>query len=73
MLGLPIFRKSDVTADCEACGRRFDASGGGGCERCQRILCDEHLHGSWGRRMMVELGARAVCVSCRAEERERAS
>ncbi|HEU4640945.1 MAG TPA: hypothetical protein VFS44_00730 [Gemmatimonadaceae bacterium] len=66
MLGLPIFRRSTVTADCEACGVRFDTTRGGVCARCRRILCDEHLHGSWARRMMVELGASAMCVECRA-------
>ena len=66
MLGLPIFRRSVITADCDACGMRFEPSQGGVCARCQRILCGRHLHGgSLWRRVRVELGARPVCVDCR--------
>lgn len=66
MIGIPIFRRSDVTADCEACGRRFHAPSGGICERCRRILCARHLHGSWTRRLLVDIGARSLCIDCRA-------
>ena len=66
MFGLPIFRKSTLSIDCDACGTRFEPSTGGVCTRCQRILCFTHLHGSWVRRAAAELGAPPVCVSCRA-------
>ena len=66
MLGLRIFHKSMWTIDCDACGVRFEPGTGGVCTRCQRILCPQHLHGSWLRRMAVDLGAAAVCVDCRA-------
>jgi hypothetical protein len=66
MLGLPLLRKSSITAECDQCRTRFDPSEGGVCAVCQRILCGEHLHGSWLRRMRVELGASPVCVDCRA-------
>jgi hypothetical protein len=65
MLGVPLFRRSSVTIDCDQCGRRFVAATGGVCDRCRRILCPEHLHGSWVRRLGVELGARPVCTRCR--------
>ena len=66
MLGLRIFRKSMWTIDCDACGARFEPGTGGVCGKCQRILCPQHLHGSWLRRMAVDLGVAAVCVECRA-------
>lgn len=66
MLGLRLFRKSMWTIDCDACGARFEPGMGGVCSKCQRILCPQHLHGSWLRRMVVDVGAAAVCVECRA-------
>jgi hypothetical protein len=69
MLGIPLFRKSAISADCEQCKRRFDPAEGGLCDVCQRILCPDHLHGSWFRRMRVDLGGRAVCTECRAQGR----
>ena len=65
MLGLPIFRKSDVTTECDQCDLRFDVVQGGVCADCRRILCFTHLHGSWVQRLRVDLGARTVCVQCR--------
>jgi hypothetical protein len=66
MLGLPIFRKSDVTIECDECDARFDVVRGGVCMVCSRILCFTHLHGSWVQRLRVDLGGRTVCVRCRA-------
>lgn len=68
MFGLPIFRKSILSIDCNACGRRFEPSTGGVCSQCQRILCFTHLHGTRIRRVLMELGARPVCVACRRGE-----
>jgi len=55
-----------MSTDCEVCGRRFDLVKGGACQRCRRVLCPAHLHGSFGRRLLVDLGAAALCVQCRA-------
>lgn len=66
MLGLRIFHRSIFTIDCDKCGARFEPGTGGVCTCCKRILCPQHLHGSWLRRMMVDVGAPAVCVECRA-------
>ncbi len=63
---MPIFRKSIFTADCDRCGARFHIGSGGVCERCRRILCNYHLHGSLVRRLQVHFGAAPVCVACRA-------
>jgi hypothetical protein len=54
-----------MTTDCDACGRRFDLIGGGACTRCRRILCQQHLHGTWLRRLAVDFGAASLCVDCR--------
>jgi hypothetical protein len=51
--------------ECEACGKHFDLVTGGICTRCRRVLCARHLHGSFTRRVLVDLGARPVCVTCR--------
>ncbi|MGH7626706.1 MAG: hypothetical protein ACREOJ_15495 [Gemmatimonadaceae bacterium] len=66
MLGLQLFRTSQITIDCDECHRRFEAYRGGVCEACRRILCGDCLHGSWARRMAVEFGARPVCIQCRS-------
>lgn len=67
MFGVPLFRASSLTAECDQCRSRFEPSRGGVCSVCQRILCGEHLHGSWAHRLSVELWGRpAVCVECRA-------
>jgi hypothetical protein len=64
---MPIFKKSDPSTECEACDVRFDLMHGGVCERCRRVLCYRHLHGSWVQRLRVDLGRPAVCVQCRRE------
>jgi hypothetical protein len=62
-----IFRSSQVSTDCDRCGGRVDMVKGGVCTQCRRILCYAHLHGSFLRRLMTDLGAATVCVECRAK------
>jgi hypothetical protein len=66
MFKLKWFRSTDFATDCDECGQRFDLMTGGTCERCRRILCTRHLHGTWLRRMQHEFGT-VVCVRCRRE------
>ena len=47
--------------------RRFDLVSGGACVRCKRILCAQHLHGSWIRRLIVDFGSAPICCDCRRE------
>jgi uncharacterized paraquat-inducible protein A len=61
-----IFRSSQVTTDCDQCHGRVDLLKGGVCTRCRRILCYRHLHGSFLRRLLADLGAATICVQCRA-------
>jgi len=56
-----------MATDCEICGIRFDLIAGGACSRCRRVLCGQHLYGSWLRRLMVDFGMPAVCVACRQQ------
>ena len=63
-----IFRSSQVSTDCDQCRGRVDLIKGGVCTRCRRILCYRHLHGSWLRRLLADLGAATICVQCRARE-----
>lgn len=64
---MPVFRKSEMRTECDACGYSFDLTHGGVCGRCQRILCYTHLHGSWFHRIRVDIaGGQAVCVDCRS-------
>ena len=67
MRALEFFRSTEVTTDCDQCGGRVDLIKGGVCERCRRILCYRHLHGSFVRRLMTDLGADTLCVNCRAD------
>ena len=60
-----VFANTEMATDCEICGVRFDLIAGGACSRCRRVLCGQHLYGSWVRRLMVDFGAPAVCVACR--------
>lgn len=55
-----------MRTECDVCGVPFDLVKGGVCERCRRVLCARHLHGSFLRRLRVDLGAPAVCLDCRA-------
>lgn len=59
-------RRTDLGTECDACGARLDLMTGGTCERCRRILCARHLHGSWWRRMVHEFRRPILCVACRA-------
>ena len=58
-------RETEVKTDCEVCGRFFDIIKGGVCQRCRRILCPAHLHGSWTRRIVADVTGRSICVDCR--------
>jgi len=64
---MPFFKKSIFTSECERCHARFHIGAGGVCERCKKILCDTHLHGSLVRRIQVSFGAPPVCLKCRAQ------
>ena len=66
MAKFEIFRNSQVSTDCDQCGGRVDLIKGGVCTRCRRILCFNHLHGSFVRRLLADLGAGSICVRCRA-------
>jgi FYVE-type zinc finger protein len=61
-----VFLPTEMSTECDACGRRFDLVKGGACKQCGRILCERHLHGSLVRRLLVDLGAKPVCVQCRS-------
>jgi hypothetical protein len=63
------FRSTEVSTDCDQCGGRVDLIKGGVCVRCRRILCYRHLHGSFVRRLLTDLGAETTCVDCRARGR----
>ena len=65
MAKFEFFRSSQIATDCDQCGGRVDMLKGGVCTRCRRILCYAHLHGSWARRLLADLGAATVCVRCR--------
>ena len=60
------FRRSNLFTQCEECRATVDLTRAGACSQCRRILCDAHLHGSFFRRLYVDLGADALCVRCRA-------
>jgi len=61
------FRNSILWTDCEECKLRVNISQAGACVRCRRVLCNGHLHGSFLRRLIVDVGAaEPVCVKCRS-------
>jgi hypothetical protein len=60
-----LFRTTEMATECDVCGLRFDLISGGACVRCRKILCANHLHGSWLRRLLVDFGADPVCCACR--------
>jgi hypothetical protein len=66
MAKIEFFRSTELSTDCDRCGGRVDLIKGGVCVRCRQILCYTHLHGSWWRRLITDLGAETVCVQCRA-------
>jgi hypothetical protein len=69
MAKFEIFRSTQVTTDCDRCGGRVDLIKGGVCMRCRRILCYRHLHGTWLRHLVTDLGIEPVCVDCRTTPR----
>jgi hypothetical protein len=64
--GLPrVFRETEVKTNCDACGVFFDLLKGGVCQECRRILCGNHLHGSFFQRLKADITNKHVCVDCR--------
>jgi len=63
---MPFLKKSIFFSECDRCHVRFHIGGGGVCESCRKILCDNHLHGSLVRRIQVSFGAAPICIWCRA-------
>jgi hypothetical protein len=64
--GRPKFlHETEVKTDCDACGAFFDLVAGGVCEKCRRILCSRHLHGSFVQRVIADIIGRSVCIQCR--------
>lgn len=61
-----VFAQTEMATECDACGARFDLVKGGVCVQCRRVLCARHLHGSFLRRLLVDLGAAPRCLACRA-------
>jgi hypothetical protein len=59
-------RKSIFSTECDECHRPFAVNTGGVCERCRRILCNVHLHGTLWRKVAIAFGAPYLCVRCRA-------
>ena len=66
MAKFEFFRSSQLSTECDQCHGRVDLLKGGVCTRCRRILCYHHLQGSFVRRLLTDLGAKTVCVQCRA-------
>ncbi len=66
MAKFEFFRSSQVTTDCDQCHGRVDLIKGGVCTRCRRILCFNHLHGSFVQRLTADVTGRATCVQCRS-------
>lgn len=62
-----MFLQTEMATECDACGARFDLVKGGVCMQCRRVLCSRHLHGSFVRRLLVDLGAEVRCVACRGK------
>jgi hypothetical protein len=61
------FRNSNLWTDCEECRLKVNLSSAGACVRCRKILCYRHLHGSFVRRLILDLGfGQPICVKCRA-------
>lgn len=59
------FLETEIKTDCDVCGRYFDMIKGGVCETCRRVLCADHLHGSFTRRLWADIVGRNICVDCR--------
>lgn len=69
---VPILSKRVPTVymHCERCRLPFEPMKGGLCERCDRILCPNDLHGSLFARWRAAVTRHAVCVECRARQGE---
>lgn len=67
---LRVFRRSNLYTQCEQCHATVDLTRAGACPRCKRVLCNKHLHGSFFRRLMTDLGAATLCLRCRAESKQ---
>lgn len=63
---MEFLRRSMFKTDCDQCRKPFPVNTGGVCDRCRRILCNDHLHGSFVRRIAIALGSNNLCVDCRA-------
>lgn len=63
---MEILRRSIFKTECDQCHKTFPVNTGGVCDRCRRILCNDHLHGSFARRIAIALGSPNLCVDCRA-------
>ncbi|HWP02607.1 MAG TPA: hypothetical protein VNL96_04060 [Gemmatimonadaceae bacterium] len=63
---MKFLRKSIFSTECDECHRSFAVNTGGVCERCRRILCNDHLHGTLWRRVAIAFGAPYLCVRCRS-------
>jgi methionyl-tRNA synthetase len=61
----PYFHETEIKTDCDVCGRHFDIMKGGVCETCRRVLCAQHLHGSFARRVLADIIGKNICVDCR--------
>jgi hypothetical protein len=59
------FRETEVKTNCDACGLFFDLVSGGVCDQCRRILCKNHLHGSFTQRLKADITGKSLCVQCR--------
>lgn len=70
---LKVFHETNMRTDCDVCGVHFDMVKGGVCDRCRRVLCARHLHGSFVRRLLVDLGVAPVCLDCRGQRDPRAA
>jgi hypothetical protein len=64
MLGVPLLRRSDVVATCDECSAMFDPGAGGYCHMCERLLCEEHYHGSRWQKLWRVLAGRTICTYC---------
>jgi hypothetical protein len=65
---MQVFRRSIFTTECDECRVKFAVNTGGVCDRCRRILCNKHLHGSAFRRIAIAMGAPYLCLRCRSEQ-----
>jgi hypothetical protein len=65
MAMVKMLRPSSMMATCDECRARFDPVHGGVCSRCNRLLCGQHIYGSFLRRIRSWIGGPLVCTICR--------